>query len=179
MQRAIDDGVPSPPPFPPPHTFWCCFCYYILTLTLTQYHMHMTTACSVCVACVTCLALLPCEPLWAVTYHQVHTLSARPIVLTNINCTWLEVWRNQLGLHANEHCIHLHTNTCAWHMNPGCGILQLQKLCYVQFTLFGACVAKVPRSTAACVVGHTDTSTIGTRWVTDNCVTLYKTEQQA
>ena len=46
---------------------------------------------NVCAACVTCLALLPSEPLWAVTYHQVHTLSARPTVLTNIDLTGLEV----------------------------------------------------------------------------------------
>ena len=39
----------------------------------------------------------------------------------------------------------------------------------MQLTLFRARVPKVPRSTAACVVGHTDTSTIGTRWVADNC----------
>ena len=60
---------------------------------------------SVCAACVTCLAQLPSESLWAVTYHQVHTQSARPTVLTNIDLTGLEVWRDQLSLCVNEQCI--------------------------------------------------------------------------
>ena len=60
---------------------------------------------SVCAACVTCLALLPSEPLWAVTYHQIHTLSARPTVLTNIDLTGLEVLGDQLSLCVNEQCI--------------------------------------------------------------------------
>ena len=47
---------------------------------------------------------------------------------------------------------------------------RVAQLCAVQFTLFRARVPEVPRSTAACVVGHTDTSTIGTWWVADNCM---------
>ena len=52
--------------------------------------------CTVCATCVTCLALLPCEPFWAVTCYQVHTLSASPTIPTNINPTGLEFWRDQL-----------------------------------------------------------------------------------
>ena len=74
--------------------------------------LAMTAACTVCAACVTYLALLPSEPLWAVTYHQVHTLSARPTVLTIIDHTGLEVWRDQLSLCANEQCIRLPTYFC-------------------------------------------------------------------
>ena len=58
---------------------------------------------------VTCLALFPSEPLWAVTYHQVHTLSARPTILTNIDLTGLEVCGDQLNLRVNEQCIY---STC-------------------------------------------------------------------
>ena len=139
---------------------------------------------SVCAACVTCLALLPSEPLWAVTYHQVHTLSARPTVVTNIDHTGLEVWGDQLSLCVNEQCICytyppiLVRTYMAWIPDDTFTIVELI-VCCADYLVESTCPQSTQEHSCMCCWPHRHQyhwHTVGCRqlqgWGTQHCMLL-------